>query len=190
MREMIKAKAIELLENGTVDRVLGWKAGEFFYDLTPGIFKSREEILCGRILRLTAGDNGIDAELTEQIGNAVTGCNSNRTEVLLYTRLLCLRCFLFIGNGLAVLYVHVLDLQREELTVLTAECEHLFRGERMDMELDDRICLEADDRITDRLQEIDDDSRIECVNIDLGVLQLNQKLGAVAVGHFAVGTER
>ena len=44
MREMIKAKAIELLENGTVDRVLGWKAGEFFYDLTPGIFKSREEI--------------------------------------------------------------------------------------------------------------------------------------------------
>ena len=44
MHEMIKAKAIELLENNTVNRVLGWKAGEFFYDLTPAIFESREEI--------------------------------------------------------------------------------------------------------------------------------------------------
>ena len=44
MQELIKAKAIELLENGTVDRVLGWKAGEFFYDLTPAVFTSREEI--------------------------------------------------------------------------------------------------------------------------------------------------
>ena len=44
MREMIKAKAIALLENNTVNRVLGWKAGEFFYDLTPAIFESREEI--------------------------------------------------------------------------------------------------------------------------------------------------
>ena len=44
MREMIKAKAIALLENNTVNRVLGWKAGEFFYDLTPAIFESTEEI--------------------------------------------------------------------------------------------------------------------------------------------------
>jgi len=44
MREMIKAKAIELLESNAVNRVLGWKAGEFFYDLTPAIFESREEI--------------------------------------------------------------------------------------------------------------------------------------------------
>ena len=44
MHEMIKAKAIELLENNTVNRVLGWKAGEFFYDLTPAIFETEEEI--------------------------------------------------------------------------------------------------------------------------------------------------
>ena len=44
MHEMIKAKAIELLENNIVNRVLGWKTGEFFYDLTPAIFESREEI--------------------------------------------------------------------------------------------------------------------------------------------------
>ena len=44
MQGMIKAKAIALLENGTVDRVLGWKTGEFFYDLTPAVFTTREEI--------------------------------------------------------------------------------------------------------------------------------------------------
>ena len=44
MHEMIKAKAIELLESGCVNRVLGWKTGEFFYDLTPAVFTTREEI--------------------------------------------------------------------------------------------------------------------------------------------------
>ena len=42
MPERVKAKAIELLESGV--RVLGWKAGEFFYDVTPAVFTSREEI--------------------------------------------------------------------------------------------------------------------------------------------------
>ena len=31
MQERIKAKAVELLESGACSRVLGWKAGEFFY---------------------------------------------------------------------------------------------------------------------------------------------------------------
>ncbi len=44
MQERIKAKAIELLESGVCSRVLGWKTGEFFYDVTPAVFESREEI--------------------------------------------------------------------------------------------------------------------------------------------------
>ena len=32
--QRVKEKAIELLTSGTVDRVLGWKTGEFLYDLT------------------------------------------------------------------------------------------------------------------------------------------------------------
>ncbi|MBO4409526.1 MAG: 4Fe-4S dicluster domain-containing protein [Spirochaetales bacterium] len=44
MQAVIKKKAKELLECGTVDRVLGWKAGEFFYDLTPAVFTTAEEI--------------------------------------------------------------------------------------------------------------------------------------------------
>ena len=33
-RELIE-RAKQLLADGTVSRVMGWKAGEFFYDLTP-----------------------------------------------------------------------------------------------------------------------------------------------------------
>ena len=44
MQKQIIAKAKELLQNGTVDRVLGWKIGEFKYDLTPGVFTSPEEV--------------------------------------------------------------------------------------------------------------------------------------------------
>ena len=44
MQERVKAKAIELLESSACDRVLGWKAGEFFYDVTPAVFTSREEL--------------------------------------------------------------------------------------------------------------------------------------------------
>ena len=41
--QRVKERAIELLSSGTVDRVLGWKAGEFFYDLTPAVFSSPQE---------------------------------------------------------------------------------------------------------------------------------------------------
>lgn len=37
-------RAAELLNSGTVDRVLGWKKGEFFYDVTPAVFCSAEEL--------------------------------------------------------------------------------------------------------------------------------------------------
>ena len=43
-REFLVKKATELLENGTVDRVLGWKRGEFAYDVTPAVFKTAEEL--------------------------------------------------------------------------------------------------------------------------------------------------
>lgn len=43
-RDMLLQKACELLENGTVNRVLGWKRGEFDYDVTPAVFHSAEEL--------------------------------------------------------------------------------------------------------------------------------------------------
>ena len=42
--QRVKEKAIQLLKDGVVDRVIGWKAGEFFYDLTPGTFESVQEV--------------------------------------------------------------------------------------------------------------------------------------------------
>lgn len=44
MQEIMKKRAIELLSDGTVSRVLGWKKGEFVYDVTPAVFESAEEI--------------------------------------------------------------------------------------------------------------------------------------------------
>ncbi len=43
-RDVLIAKASELLSNGTVDRVYGWKRGEFDYDVTPALFTSAEEM--------------------------------------------------------------------------------------------------------------------------------------------------
>lgn len=43
-RETLINKASELLKNGVVDRVFGWKKGEFDYDITPAIFNSAEEM--------------------------------------------------------------------------------------------------------------------------------------------------
>lgn len=43
-REVLISRASELLKNGTVDRVYGWKAGDFDYDITPALFRSAEEI--------------------------------------------------------------------------------------------------------------------------------------------------
>ena len=40
----VKEKALELLLSGKAQRVLGWKKGEFFYDLTPGTFESVQEV--------------------------------------------------------------------------------------------------------------------------------------------------
>ena len=42
MQARLIQRAKELLESGEVERVLGWTAGEFFYDLTPAVFTTVE----------------------------------------------------------------------------------------------------------------------------------------------------
>lgn len=42
MQEIMIKKAETLLADGTVDRVLGWKKGEFCYDVTPAVFADAE----------------------------------------------------------------------------------------------------------------------------------------------------
>lgn len=43
-RDVLVEKAASLLENGTVDRVLGWKKGEFDYDITPAVFTTADAL--------------------------------------------------------------------------------------------------------------------------------------------------
>ena len=42
--DKVKARAAELLSSGEVARVLGWKAGDFAWDLTPAFFESADEL--------------------------------------------------------------------------------------------------------------------------------------------------
>ena len=44
MQKMMEKRALELLGDGTVNRVLGWSAGDFIYDVTPAVFKTAEEV--------------------------------------------------------------------------------------------------------------------------------------------------
>ncbi len=43
-REILINKAVELLDGGKVSRVLGWKKGDFAYDVTPAVFESADEL--------------------------------------------------------------------------------------------------------------------------------------------------
>ena len=43
MQRSVIETAASLLETGVCTRVLGWKTGEFFYDITPAVFTSAEE---------------------------------------------------------------------------------------------------------------------------------------------------
>ncbi len=43
-RDVLVSKAIALLEDGTVANVLGWRKGEFDYDITPSVFTAKEDI--------------------------------------------------------------------------------------------------------------------------------------------------
>lgn len=43
-RAALIKRASELLSGGNADRVLGWKAGEFDYDVTPAVFHNTEEL--------------------------------------------------------------------------------------------------------------------------------------------------
>ncbi|HHV96356.1 MAG TPA: 4Fe-4S ferredoxin [Clostridiaceae bacterium] len=44
LNELMRKKAQMLLENGIVNRIIGWKKGEFIYDRTPAVFQDSDEL--------------------------------------------------------------------------------------------------------------------------------------------------
>lgn len=57
MQGKMISRAKELLQNGTVNRVIGWKAGDFAYDITPAVFNSAEELDAGFVYNDFCGAN-------------------------------------------------------------------------------------------------------------------------------------
>ena len=56
-RELLIKKASDLLSAGTVSCVLGWKSGEFGYDVTPAVFSTVEELENGFVFNDFCGAN-------------------------------------------------------------------------------------------------------------------------------------
>ena len=57
LRETLVGRACALLADGTVDRVIGWKAGESSGDLTPAVFHSAEEVCSDFVWNSFCGAN-------------------------------------------------------------------------------------------------------------------------------------
>ena len=56
-QKMLIDKAVSLLDNGTVTKVLGWMEGQFKYDVSPFIFKSKEDLEKGFVFNHFCGAN-------------------------------------------------------------------------------------------------------------------------------------
>ncbi len=56
-REVLIEKALKLLNEGTVSQVMGWKKGEFDYDITPAVFETKEELEKGFVWNDFCGAN-------------------------------------------------------------------------------------------------------------------------------------
>lgn len=54
---MMKKRAAELLSGGKVNRVIGWKTGDFVYDVTPAVFETAEEIENDFVYTAFCGNN-------------------------------------------------------------------------------------------------------------------------------------
>ena len=56
-QEALISRAAALLENGTVTAVLGWRRGEFDWDMTPAVFTTAEDIEANFIYNDFCGAN-------------------------------------------------------------------------------------------------------------------------------------
>ena len=57
MQAAMISRAKELLQGGQVHRVLGWRTGEFVYDVTPAVFETVEELENGFVANDFCGNN-------------------------------------------------------------------------------------------------------------------------------------
>ena len=65
----LKERLQKLLDDGTVDCVIGWTKGEFIYDVTPAIF-TKESGLDGFVYNSFCGANLSKYLVSQKIGRA------------------------------------------------------------------------------------------------------------------------
>ncbi len=127
-RETLLTKALELLANGTVDRVLGWKRGEFDYDVTPAVFYSAEELNADFIYNDFCGANFSKYLIKE------TGKSANKVLVFLKP------CDSYSFNQL--LTEHRFD--REKVYVLGLPCEGMLDDGKIKAAVDSIVTVKAE----------------------------------------------
>ena len=144
-REALIEKASELLENGTVDRVLGWKNGEFVYDVTPGVFASKEEMEAEFVWNDFCGANFSKYLVAE------TGKTQSRVLVFLKP------CDTYSFNQL--LTEHRFD--REKVYAVGVPCDGMIDGKKLKEEVDgvSSVSFEGEEVVAHTL--FDGDVRIQ-----------------------------
>ena len=91
-REVLLEKAKALLADGTVNRVLGWKKGEFTYDVTPAVFTTVEELdkdfVYGEFCGANFSKYLVKEAVVEYLTPYIAQCDTKRkAETLLTDRL-------------------------------------------------------------------------------------------------------
>ena len=90
MQEMMKNRAKALLADGTVNRVIGWRRGEFSYDITPAVFETAEEIERDFVWDAFCGANVSkylirDSAKGQEAGRILAGAVTRKTSLGFYS---------------------------------------------------------------------------------------------------------
>ena len=109
--ELIK-RASELMEDGTVNRVLGWQKGQFVYDITPAVFTSAEDLKENFVYNAFCGDNLSKYLRTE---------SEKEGKVLVFLK----PCDTYSFNQLLTEY----KIKRDNVYVIGIECNGKTTGE-------------------------------------------------------------
>lgn len=112
---LTKKRILELLADGTVNKVLGWTPGDFFYDVTPAFFETAEE------LEGLVYDSFCGANLSKYLINACKAQAEGKILVLLKP------CDTYSFNQL--LNEHRID--REKIYVIGVGCKGMLDIEKM-----------------------------------------------------------
>ncbi len=150
-RDVLLDKAIALLENNTVSCVLGWRAGEFDYDITPSVFADAADLKAN-----FAWNDFCGANFSKYLVSKTRKCEG---KILVFLK----PCDTYSFNQL--LTEHRFD--REKVYVIGVPCEGMAdinRVKEITGEGISKIAFEADAMVVETLYE-DEPVRVAYVDV-------------------------